>query len=146
MEKRFDVLLASSDMEHVSWDDVFDETAEMSGHQTKYRHLVDRTYLRPRDMIRICNATLQQYKQRKAKGAAGQDKIINTDVINARADYSEYLLRELDDEIHKHVPNYKMYIELLRSRGSEFRKAKVHRDVRSKAGVYGWFVDWRHSC
>jgi hypothetical protein len=117
MEKRFDVVLGSKNQEHVAWDSVFDETVEMSGHQSKYRHLVDRTYLRPRDMIRICNATLQQYKKRKASGQDGHDKIINTDVINARADYGEYLLRELDDEIHKHVPNYKMYIELLRSLG-----------------------------
>lgn len=133
MEKRFCELLASNDQEHVTWDDVFDETVEMSGHQTKYRHLVDRTYLRPRDMIRICNATLQQYKQRKAKAADGQEKIINTDVINARADYSEYLLRELDDEIHKHVPKYKMYMELLRSLGVQsFEKQKFIEMCKAK--------------
>jgi hypothetical protein len=133
MEKRFDVLLASNDQEHVAWEDVVDETAEMSGHQTKYRHLIDRTYLRPRDMIRICNATLQQYKQRRVKTPDSQQKIVNADVINARGDYSDYLLRELDDEIHKHVPDYKMYIALLRSLGIQsFEREKFVEMCKAK--------------
>jgi hypothetical protein len=29
------------------------------------------------------------------------------DVHGSRVEYSDYFLRELDDEIHKHVPNYR---------------------------------------
>jgi hypothetical protein len=41
MERRFGEVLAGGG--EVSWDDVFDETKEMAGRQTKYAHIVDRT-------------------------------------------------------------------------------------------------------
>jgi len=53
MERRFGVLLGE-DGEQINWDAVFDETKEMPGHQTKYQHILDRTYLRPRDIIKFC--------------------------------------------------------------------------------------------
>jgi hypothetical protein len=39
-------------------------------------------------------------------------------VIDARDAYSAYLLNELDDEIAKHVPSYKEYLEILKSIGN----------------------------
>lgn len=35
----------------------------------------------------------------------------------AKVEYSNYFLNELDDEIHKHVPEYKNYLEIFKSIG-----------------------------
>ena len=99
---------------NVNWDEVFDESHEMPGRQTKYRHICDRTFLRPRDMIKFCNETLNAYK----KSAERSEKFDNAEVIAARPAYSTYLLRELDDEIAKHVPLYKDHLEVLKRIGS----------------------------
>ena len=118
MEKRFTSVLRSDPAEVVHWDDVFDETKEMPGHQDKYRHILDRTYLRPRDMIKFVNVVLKQYKGRVKQTPDGDHgKFENPDLHNARPEYSDYLLAELDDEIHKHIPKYKDYLELLRALG-----------------------------
>src|ERR1019366_1631219 len=55
MEKRFTVVSNSS--EPVLWEDVFDEDHQMTGRQPKYNYMRDRTFLRPRDMIKFCNET-----------------------------------------------------------------------------------------
>lgn len=108
MERRFGTVIAEQDV--LSWNDVFDESQEMTGRQSKYQHIVDRTFRRPRDVIKFCNEVLDAFKRR-----GGGDKFSNDDIVNARGAYSEYLLRELDDEIHKHEPNYRNYLEVLRS-------------------------------
>ncbi len=112
MERRFGELTGSA--ENFDWDQVFDETREMPRRQTKYAHICDRTFLRPRDMIKFCNETLAAYKENAEHG----EKFDNADVIAARPEYSLYLLRELDDEIAKHVPLYKEYLEVLKRIGS----------------------------
>ncbi len=61
MSSRFTALLKEASREVVSWDDVFDETEEMRGHQKKIQHILDRTFLRPRDLIRFCNEILLFY-------------------------------------------------------------------------------------
>ena len=94
-----------------AWERVFDETQEMRGHQSKYQHMVDRTFLRPRDMIKYCNETLLAHNRRSDAGHS----IDNKDVASARQPYSEYLLSELEDEIFKHVPDYEQYMELLKT-------------------------------
>ncbi len=137
MQKRFDAVLGDSDIEKVSWEDVFDETKEMPGHQTKYKHILDRTYLRPRDIIKFCNATLEQYKARSQSlllPSVDSSKIENADVNKARLEYSEYLRNELDDEIHKHLPNYREYLELLRSLGNWQFERKQFEEVYKKQG------------
>jgi len=100
-----------------TWATVFDETKEMPGHQTKYQHILDRTYLRPRDMIKFTNSVLKQYKVRVTNNNAVASQFENVDLNNARGEYSNYLMNELDDEIHKHLPHYEELIELLRSVG-----------------------------
>lgn len=112
MERRFAEVLG--DGAGVAWDEVFDESSEMPSRQTKYRHICDRTFLRPRDVIKFCNEILAQYQ-----AAPDGDLIGNPAVHAARETYSDYLLRELDDEIAKHVPSYKSYLEVLKNVGSE---------------------------
>lgn len=111
MQSRFTAALSAPH----TWEKIFDESKQMPGRQTKYKHICDRTYLRPRDMIKFCNEILDDYK----RSPNGTGKFENSSVHNARPKYSYYLLRELDDEIAKHVPSYKDYIEVLKSIGSE---------------------------
>ncbi|TCW20613.1 P-loop ATPase, Sll1717 family [Dietzia cinnamea] len=115
MEKRFTNALAEAgDDDLVNWSDVFDETKEMPSRQNKYKHICDRTFLRPRDMIKFCNTVLDAHKS----GLDGS-QFTNSSVHEAREEYSDYLLRELDDEVAKHSPNFNTYLEVLKSIGTE---------------------------
>lgn len=137
MERRFNILLAESEGEQISWEQVFNEAREMPGHQTKYEHMRDRTYLRPRDMIKFSNSTLAAYKERTASGSTDGDaiKIDNIDVHNARVEFSEYFLRELDDEVHKHIPEYQHYLDLLRVLGKwQFDKSEFETAYTGQPG------------
>lgn len=119
MEKRFSSVLADDASPNISWNDVFNEDREMPGHQTKYQHLLDHTYQRPRDMIKFCNLVLQSFKNRSRQPVEADHalKIDNVDVHNSKAAYSDYFARELDDEIHKHLPNYEDILGVIRSIG-----------------------------
>ena len=97
----------------------------MPGHQTKYEHMRDRTYLRPRDIIKFTNCALIRFKERAENPSEPDhtEKIDNIDVHNARLEYSEYFLREIDDEVHKHLPDYEKYLNVLRALGKwQFEK------------------------
>jgi energy-coupling factor transporter ATP-binding protein EcfA2 len=82
---------------HASWDSVA-ESSLMRGSQTKWEHMVSRTFLRPRDIIRFLNAALEQAKKRQDEPLVFQ----NPDIVSARDVYSPYLKSELDDEIPAH--------------------------------------------
>ncbi|MEV7183364.1 hypothetical protein [Kitasatospora sp. NPDC093102] len=133
MESRFNAVLEVEEDAPISWGDVFDETREMPSRQTKYRHICDRTFLRPRDMIKFCNEVLKQYKS-----ALFGEQFDNEAVHEARSGYSDYLLNELDDEIAKHVPQYKEYLEVVKEIGStqfslsEFQEAFARRSNLSE--------------
>jgi hypothetical protein len=111
MESRFSRLLGETSDPSISWDRVFDENREMPSRQTKYKHICDRTFMRPRDIIKFCNEVLKQYK---APTFDIRDQFDNQVVHEARSGYSDYLLNELDDEIAKHVPQYKEYLEVVK--------------------------------
>lgn len=119
MENRFSSVLGDHDREKVQWDNVFNEGREMSGHQSKYQHLLDHTYQRPRDMIKFCNLVLQSFRERSQQASESDDpnKLDNVDVHNSKPAYSDYFARELDDEIHKHLPNYEDILGVIRSIG-----------------------------
>jgi hypothetical protein len=119
MERRFAILLGETPGSAVNWDEVFNELREMPGHQSKYEHMRDRTYLRPRDFIKFANCALSKYKERYGGSSSSDDalKIDNVDVHNARVEFSEYLLREIDDEVHTHMPNYDEELDVLRALG-----------------------------
>jgi hypothetical protein len=83
------------------WDDLFDNEL-MRGSQPKWNHILSRTFLRPRDVIRFLNGALKEAK--KHDGVV--QKITNKDIIDAREEYSSYLKSELDDEIQPHWKNW----------------------------------------
>ncbi len=126
MQRRFEILLADHIDPTITWEQVVNEEQKMPGHQSKYEHMRDRTYLRPRDMIKFVNEALTQYKARLLGGASGEndpERIDNADVHNARREYSEYLFNEIDDEVHKHLPDYDRYLDVLRTLGKwQFEK------------------------
>lgn len=90
-----------------TWNAVFDEQL-MRGTQHKFKHMAARTYLRPRDMIQFANLCLDRAK------ASGADRIQNQDIASARPGYSEYLVGELDDEIHEVFKDWRRYLDALR--------------------------------
>jgi len=89
------------------WSEVFDD-AVMRGTQHKAKHVAVRTYLRPRDMIQFCNECLHEAK------SDNNDRITNQDITRARRAYSDYLVSELDDEIHTSHPEWDKYLDTLR--------------------------------
>ncbi|MFH1381863.1 MAG: hypothetical protein ABIH70_03120 [Chloroflexota bacterium] len=113
MEKRFATVMNIA--EDGAWNIMFDEAQLMTGKQSKYHHITDRTFLRPRDIIKFCNEILVSYKRRPllASGVRS-DKFDNRDIQVARDAYSAYFLKELDDEIFKHFPQYESYVEILK--------------------------------
>ena len=84
----------------------------MRGSQSKWNHVLSRTFLRPRDVIKFLNVALSVEKNRiRSFVAALVDKtepqltrIENEDITYARDEYSRYLKAELDDEIIAHWP------------------------------------------
>jgi hypothetical protein len=135
MERRFgEVAGLEGD---IAWSDVFDESREMPGRQTKYAHICDRTFLRPRDMIKFCNETLNASKRPDRPNVG--PSFDNSDVIAARPEYSAYLLRELDDEIAKHVPQYKEYLEVLKRVGSvQFSPDQFREEWKERTALGGF--------
>ena len=65
-------------------------------------------------MIKFCNEILRSFKE---EGDPASVKFDNEEVIAGRRRYFDYLLRELDDEIAKQVPNYKEYLQVIKSVG-----------------------------
>lgn len=113
MERRFGQVLNGEGV--VPWESVFNEEREMPNRKTKYSYICDRTFLRPRDMIKFCNQVLMGHRELDADP---DEKFDNEHVLKARPSYSEYLRNELDDEIAKQVPNYKEYLEVVKSVGA----------------------------
>lgn len=84
-----------------SWDDVASDSL-MRGSQSKWNHILARTFLRPRDVIKFLNAALAEAKKRDSEPLIFE----NEDIVAARDSYSPYLKAELDDEILAHWPHW----------------------------------------
>lgn len=78
--------------------DLIAETDLMRGSQSKWNHILARTFLRPRDVIQFLNIILGKAKRRKDS----ETHITNKDIVDSREEYSVYLKNELDDEIRPH--------------------------------------------
>lgn len=83
------------------WSDL-DDGQSMRGSQSKWNHIVSRSFLRPRDVIQFLNFALDVAK--KANPEA--DRFTNDNISDAREPYSKYLKQELDDEIAPHWPSW----------------------------------------
>lgn len=74
----------------------------MRGSQTKWNHVLARTFNRPRDVIQFLNIALDQAKSRDSSDTL----IRNADIVASRTSYSNYLKSELDDEVGPHWPQW----------------------------------------
>ncbi|WP_129217773.1 P-loop ATPase, Sll1717 family [Lichenibacterium ramalinae] len=83
----------------LGWHGLIDEVL-MRGSQSKWNHILARTFLRPRDVIRFLNTALITAKKRDTNA----EKFTNKDIVKSRDEYSSYLKSELDDEIRPHWP------------------------------------------
>ena len=97
VDARLDAKLGSG----VNWDAIASPEL-MRGSQTKWNHILSRTFLRPRDVIKFLNAMLERAKLRD------EEPLIfsNEDTVASRETYSRYLKDELDDEILPHWPEW----------------------------------------
>jgi hypothetical protein len=135
MERRFSSVLGASTQ--VSWDNVFNG-AEMAGRQRQYDYILARTYSRPRDMIKFCNEILNAYKQRLSKETHVPTTFENDDILGARENYSSYFLAEIDDELHKQLPEYKGYLDLLKAVGFyQFDRAAFEDTYDRRSAEFG---------
>lgn len=107
LKKLINERLAAKFGKATSWENVSTEGL-MRGSQTKWDHMLARTFLRPRDIISFLNSALEQAKKRNEDPL----QIDNVDVVNARDAYSLYLKQELDDEI---IPHWKYWEDALRA-------------------------------
>ena len=88
------------------WDEIVDPDF-MRGSQTKWNHILARTFLRPRDVIRFLNAALTEAKRREDEPLI----LTNPDIVNSREPYSAYLKEELDDEILPHWARWEQALQ-----------------------------------
>ncbi len=113
----------------VAWNDVADD-ALMRGSQQKWDHILSRTFLRPRDVIRFLNAALSQ-----AKARSGEPCIfLNEDIVAARDEYSTYLKNELDDEILPHWPQWEEALQALSDVGTiTFERGEFENNYKKRS-------------
>jgi hypothetical protein len=105
--KLVDLRLAAKLNAGATWETISDG-ALMRGSQEKWNHILSRTFLRPRDIIRFLNGALNEAHQRAEEPCI----FINHDIVKARDDYSTYLKNELDDEI---LPHWQQWSEALQA-------------------------------
>lgn len=103
-----------------SWDDL-DDGYLMRGSQSKWSHIISRTFLRPRDVIQFLNCALSISLGRNEES----DVFDNEDIQLAREPYSRYLKQELDDELG---PHWDKWAEALQA-CSEISTITFSRDV-----------------
>ncbi len=117
-----------------AWDTVFNEEQQMPGRQTKYQHIIDRTFKRPRDIIKFSNEILRAFKQ----STATTEKFENQNIKDARSEFSKYLRKELIDEMHQHFPQEDIAFDLVRTLGSQSFTIKAfieaHKDISGRRG------------
>lgn len=103
VNERIRVKLGSS----FCWNDL-DDQAPMRGSQSKWSHIVSRTFLRPRDVIQFLNFALKK----TVTELPDANKFDNKNIQAAREPYSRYLKLELDDEI---LPHWMKWSEALQA-------------------------------
>jgi hypothetical protein len=104
---------SNSDNFERNWNEIFEDN-NIGRNQLKWNFIIERTFVRPRDLIKFMNLALDQAKARLRIQPDSIDKITNEDIHNIRALYSTYLFEELKDEVMSKYPDYNKYMEILR--------------------------------
>jgi hypothetical protein len=124
MESRIRVRLGIPNDTTEIWEKAFAETG-MRGGEHKLAFMEKRSFLRPRDVIKFSNLSLEEAKKRVAVGKHTTPLITSTDVLKARSPYSTWLVKELNDEVAAHRDDWKKLMEPLR------RIGRPHFEIRS---------------
>lgn len=95
------------------WNYVF-SIDKIGKNQFKWRYMIDRTFLRPRDLIKFLNLAIDQAQKSISQNPQRENRIVNEDIYNIKEDYSNYLFEELKDEISGKYPDFTSYLEILR--------------------------------
>lgn len=96
-----------------NWNSIID-SRNIGRNQKKWNYLIERTFMRPRDIIKFLNLSLEVAKKRIKTQNKTSPKIINSDFQECKKDYSDYLYKELSDEVKAKYPEFDNYLELLR--------------------------------
>lgn len=114
VSKRIQVNIKSmSDNFERNWNEIV-ENSNMGRNQQKWNFIIERTFDRPRDVIKFMNLSLERAKARIGNAPKTIDKITNEDIHGIRKEYSIYLFRELEDEVLAKYPNFPKYMNILR--------------------------------
>lgn len=100
------------DFKH-NWNTII-ENKNIGSNQLKWNYILERTFIRPRDIIKYLNLALDESKKRKKHDSKSTDLIINKDFHDCKKDYSDYLYKELKDEVLAKYPLFNNYLEVLR--------------------------------
>ncbi|MBA6254405.1 MULTISPECIES: P-loop ATPase, Sll1717 family [unclassified Colwellia] len=126
IEKRIKVLLGSK----ACWADIDD--GKRINSQPKWKHIIDRTLMRPRDVISFLNTLLEVTLKKEGNNL----KFENKDVVDARPKYSNYLKHELDDEILPHWEDWEVCLQALSRIGKLYFKKEdyshVYKNIETK--------------
>lgn len=95
------------------WNSIFDNS-KIGRNQYKWNYIIERTFLRPRDIIKFLNLAIEQANKRIECTSDSVCLIKNEDINGIREKYSKYLLDELKDEISGKYADYERYLEILR--------------------------------
>ncbi|MEN8191476.1 MAG: hypothetical protein ABFS12_01585 [Bacteroidota bacterium] len=106
-------ITSSTDKFNSNWNSIVDNR-NIGRNQKKWNYIIERTFLRPRDVIKFLNLILEEAKKRIKKEKKTSSKIVNIDIQNSKKSYSEYLYSELSDEVKAKHPNFDNYLEILR--------------------------------
>lgn len=94
--------------------------------QKKWKHIIDRSFMRPRDVISFMNLLLEVVKKNSEQDV---NKFVNKNVVDARPKYSQYLKSELDDEIATHWPDWESCLQTLSKIGKEYFTAEEYKNA-----------------
>lgn len=108
------VLHSESDNFEKNWSAVFDNATIYKNH-SNWKYFIDRSFIRPRDLIKFMNLSLEKAKQRLRTNPNSIDLITNEDIREMQKDYSNYLYSEIKDETCAKYPDFDKYLEILRN-------------------------------
>jgi energy-coupling factor transporter ATP-binding protein EcfA2 len=96
---------------NLAWDLIFSPD-EMRQRASIRSYLIKRTMLRPRDLVAFC------IKCKEVAETHDHPIVQTSDVYIAEESYSKYMYDELDDEMHKQVPDSRQLMQVIRDIGS----------------------------
>lgn len=113
-----------------NWEHIF-ENSYIGKKQLLWNFFIERSFIRPRDLIKFLNLALAKAKLRLKNKPESIDKIINDDIHGIRDEYSRYLFDELTDEIHSKYKDFNNYLEILRDiHHVKFTKEQFHESYK----------------